>query len=73
MPELKGRISLKYDTLANWQDETKQAEGRGAYLVLNAGEVAFTAVPKGSTAEQTTPPAVLFKVGDGTTAFKDLP
>lgn len=76
MPELKGRISLRYDTLAAWQDETKQAEGKGAYLVLNAGEVAFTAVPKtddNKTVEQATPPAVLFKVGDGKTIFKDLP
>lgn len=71
MPELKGRILLRYDTLEAWQDET--VEGKGAKLVLNAGEVAFTAVPDGSTAEQTNPPAVLFKIGDGTTIFKNLP
>lgn len=74
MPELKGRISLRYDTLEAWQNEIE--EGKGANLVLKAGEVAFTAVPKkdsGETVEQATPPAVLFKVGDGTTIFKSLP
>lgn len=63
---LKTRIKLKYDTLANWQVA-------GATVVLLKGEVAVCEIPTGSTAEQTTPPAVLFKVGDGVKTFAQLP
>lgn len=63
---LNTRIKLKYDTLANWQ-------GAGADVVLLKGEVAICEVPTGSTAEQVTPPAILFKVGDGTKTFSELP
>lgn len=63
---LKTRIKLKYDTLTNWQ-------GAGASVVLLKGEVAVCEIPTGSTAEQTTPPAVLFKVGDGVKTFAQLP
>ena len=63
---LKTRIKLKYDTLANWQ-------GDGASVVLLKGEVAICEVPTGGSLEQVTPPAILFKVGDGVKTFAQLP
>ena len=63
---LNTRIKLKYDTLANWQ-------GAGADVVLLKGEIGICEIPTGSTAEQVTPPAILFKVGDGTKTFSELP
>lgn len=63
---LKTRIKLKYDTLANWQ-------GDGADVVLLKGEVAICEVPTGDSLEQVTPPAILFKVGDGEKTFAELP
>ena len=68
---LNTRIQLKYDTLANWQSEAEA--GKGALLILKKGELGIVEVPTGSTAEQTTPPAILFKVGDGIKKFKELP
>lgn len=68
---LQTRIALKYDTLENWQNVA--VEGKGGNLVLKAGEMGLVAIPTGSSLQQTTPPAVMFKVGDGTSAFKDLP
>lgn len=68
---LNTRIQLKYDTLANWQSEAEA--GKGALLILKKGELGIVEVPTGSTAEQTTPPAILFKVGDGVKKFKELP
>ena len=69
--KINTRIQLKYSTLAEWSDLS--AEGKGGNLVLKSGEVGIVAIPKDSTHLQTTPPAIMFKVGDGTTAFKDLP
>ena len=63
---LKTRIKLKYDTLANWQ-------GDGASVVLLKGEIAVCEVPTGGSLEQVTPPAILFKVGDGVKTFAQLP
>lgn len=63
---LKTRIKLKYDTLTNWQ-------GDGADVVLLKGEVAVCEVPTGGSLEQVTPPAILFKVGDGVKTFAQLP
>ena len=63
---LKTRIKLKYDTLTNWQ-------GDGADVVLLKGEVAICEVPTGGSLEQVTPPAILFKVGDGVKTFAELP
>lgn len=68
---LNTRIQLKYSTLAEWSDIS--AAGKGGNLVLKAGEIGIVAIPKNSTHLQTTPPAIMFKVGDGVTAFKDLP
>lgn len=68
---LNTRIQLKYSTLAEWSDIS--AAGKGGNLVLKAGEIGIVAIPKNSTHLQTTPPAIMFKVGDGVTPFKDLP
>lgn len=69
---LNTRIQLKYDTLSHWQSEA--TADKGALLVLKKGELGIVEIPTSSpTAEQVTPPAILFKVGDGTTKFKDLP
>lgn len=61
---LKTRIQLKYDEYANWTQNDP---------VLKKGEMAVTVIPTGSSVEQTTPPAVMFKVGDGTKKFSELP
>ena len=65
---IKTRLSLRYDTLANWNS---------ANPVLNKGEVAVVAIPSTATSENTygqdTKPSILFKVGDGTSNFKALP
>nr|DAV13236.1 MAG TPA: hyaluronidase [Caudoviricetes sp.] len=61
---LKTRIKLKYDEYANW---TKNDP------VLKKGEMAVTVIPTGASVEQTTPPAIMFKVGDGTKNFSALP
>ena len=66
MPTLSTRIKLKYDTLTNWSTINP---------VLLAGEVAVVAIPTSepSTVGQVTKPAIVFKVGDGTTEFNTLP
>lgn len=61
---LSTRITLKYDTLANWN---------ASEFLLKKGEVAICSLATGETAEQSTPPAVLLKVGDGAHKFSDLP
>lgn len=61
---LNTRITLKYDTLANWN---------ASQFILKKGEVAICSLDTGETAEQSTPPAVLLKVGDGTRKFSELP
>lgn len=62
---LQTRISLKYDTYANWHSKNP---------VLLEGEVAVVVVP-GSDPVGTISnvPTVLFKVGDGTKQFDSLP
>ncbi len=62
MAELKTRISLKYDTLANWQSST---------LKLNKGELAIAVIPTADPAKKQLPP-VMFKVGDGEHTFAEL-
>ena len=61
---LKTRIRLKYDEYADWTSNNP---------VLDPGEVAVTVIPTGASVEQTTPPAIMFKVGDGTKNFNALP
>ena len=60
---LKTRIQLKYDTLANWTTNSS--------LVLKKGEIGLVEIPSGNTTV-TTAPTILFKVGDGKTAFSAL-
>lgn len=67
---LKTRIQLKYDTWDNWEKITEA--GKGGNLVLKKGEIAITAISSGKS-DFTTPPTVMFKVGDGSTAFSALP
>lgn len=72
--ELQTRLQLKYDTYANWNDETL-GENKGANLVLLKGEIGICAIgntAETGSAEATNNPAVLFKVGDGVTPFKRL-
>lgn len=65
MAEIKFNIRLqnKYDTYANWVANNP---------VLKAGEVAIVEVPA-STGAVAQEPMILYKVGDGTSAFNDLP
>lgn len=65
------RIQLRYDTLENWKSTT--TAGKGALLVLNKGEMALCSVPAITTGTTQTAPTVLFKVGDGTKTFEQLP
>lgn len=61
---LKTRIQLKYDEYANWIKNDP---------VLKKGEMAVTVIPTGASVEQTTPPAIMFKVGNGAKKFSALP
>ena len=72
--ELFTRIQLKYDTFANWTNDTL-GDGKGAKFVLKAGEIGICAIPSGKTAVNgdAVRPQVMFKVGDGTSTFDALP
>lgn len=59
---LQTRIQLKYDTYTNWQTNNP---------VLRKGELGIAKVPAETGATQGEP-AVLIKVGDGTSNWKDL-
>lgn len=59
---LKTRISLKYDTLENWQ---------GSELLLNKGEIAIAEIPTANPEAKQHPP-VMFKVGIGGKKFSEL-
>jgi len=80
------RIGLKYDSYANWtakgdwQDGvfTPSEQGASTYdagFKPLQGEVVFYEIPspKPAGAPVANPPAILFKVGDGTNFLKDLP
>jgi len=67
--KLQTRIALKYDTYDHWHDESKT--DLGANLVLLKGELGICAIENKSEGAQTAP-TTLFKIGDGTTPFKDL-
>lgn len=75
--EIKTRIQLKYDTYANWNtsnEETQKKHTHGDF-VLKAGEIGIAKLVSDTTIpldRQKNAP-VLFKVGDDTHAFKDLP
>lgn len=63
---IKTRIKLCYDTIENWTANN---------TILLSGEVgiAYVSVDSDVQVMQVSKPALLFKVGDGTTAFNDLP
>lgn len=63
---LQTRIQLKYDTYENWST---------ANPVLKKGEMAIATIGKSPTqaVDSVTAPQVILKVGDGTTAYKNLP
>ena len=72
--ELKTRIALKYDSYANWTDD-KLGDNKGANLVLLKGEIGICEIPANFEAngDSRVMPTVLFKVGDGTKKFSELP
>ncbi len=63
---LTTRIQLRYDSYEHWV---------GSDPVLKAGEMALTSIPQtGSGADQhTQPPAIMAKVGNGTSKYSELP
>lgn len=66
---LKTQIQLRYDTWENWSDES--VPNQKGNLVLLQGEVGITYVPDNVDPIHNAP-TVLFKVGNGTSPFKDL-
>ena len=61
------RFQLKYDTWTNWSDVNKQFN-------LLQGEIAIVYIPESTGADGIFhEPAILFKVGDGTKTFNQLP
>lgn len=72
---LNTRIQLKYDSYANWTSTTL-GDGKGAKLVLKAGEIGICYLPtdyKDGQVVGSQPPQILFKVGNGTSMFSELP
>ena len=61
---IKTRLKLKYDTFANWE------KVKATFVPLK-GEVCLVEVPNNVDPIHNAP-SILFKVGDGTTAFGDL-
>ena len=63
---IKTKFQLRYDTYTNWTTNNP---------VLLKGEIAVVALPAEAeeSIEQVKKPAVLFKVGDGTSNFNTLP
>ena len=66
---LNTRIQLKYDTWDNWQKT--DVANKGGNLVLKQGEMAVTAIAS-EKSDFTTPPTIMFKVGDGEHTFNEL-
>ena len=72
---LNTRVQLKYDSYANWTSTTL-GEDKGANFVLKSGEIGICYLPTGYSENQTIgsqPPQILFKVGNGTAKFSELP
>jgi uncharacterized coiled-coil protein SlyX len=72
--ELQTRIALKYDSYTNWTDKNLGAD-KGANFVLLKGEIGICEIPSDFTAnsDSRVMPTVLFKVGNGTSKFYELP
>jgi hypothetical protein len=64
--ELKTRIALKYDLYSAW------TSAPGKDLVLLKGELGICEIPS-TNVDSNVAPTVLFKVGDGTKTFENLP
>jgi hypothetical protein len=64
--ELQTRIALKYDSYSAW------TTAPGKDLVLLAGELGICEIPA-VNGDSRVAPTVLFKVGDGTKTFEQLP
>lgn len=65
---LQARICSKYDTYENWSN--MNTTGRGGNLVLKKGEIGVCFIPNKADPAS---PTLLFKIGDGTTIFANLP
>ncbi len=68
--ELQTRIALKYDSYSAWTDASEA--GKGANLVLLNGELGICEIPS-ANAVSNVAPTVLFKVGNGSKKFSELP
>lgn len=66
---LNTRIQLRYDTWENWSDES--VPNQKGNLVLLQGEVGITYVPDNVDPIHNAP-TILFKIGNGTSPFKEL-
>lgn len=73
--ELQTRIALKYDSYENWTKTQPDDSKVGANLVLLKGELGICEIPSDFSAngDSRVMPTVLFKVGDGTKKFHELP
>lgn len=72
---LNTRLQLKYDSYSNWTSTTL-GEAKGANFVLKAGEIGICYLPTDYSEKQVVgsqPPQILFKVGNGTAKFSELP
>lgn len=72
---LNTRVQLKYDSYANWTSTTL-GDDKGAKFVLKAGEIGICYLPTNYNESQVNgsqPPQILFKVGNGTAKFSELP
>lgn len=72
---LNTRVQLKYDSYANWTSTTL-GDNKGANFVLKAGEIGICYLPTDYSEKQVVgsqPPQILFKVGNGSAKFSELP
>ena len=72
---LNTRVQLKYDSYANWTSTTL-GDSKGANFVLKAGEIGICYLPTDYSEKQVVgsqPPQILFKVGNGSAKFSELP
>ena len=70
--ELQTRIALKYDSYENWTKEQPADSIVGKNLVLLPGEIGICEIPAANN-DSNVAPTVLFKVGNGTKKFHELP
>ena len=71
---LNTRLQMKYDSYTNWTNTS--GEYNGANFILKSGEIGICYLPTNSNESQVVgsqPPQILFKVGNGTSKFSELP